>query len=48
MRICQAHAHVLAIFHHVHLTMLVECHPTLDEAVLGAWPTTEKRSVREG
>ncbi|MFI5460774.1 MAG: FHA domain-containing protein [Isosphaerales bacterium] len=45
MRICQAHARVMAILHQVQLTMLVECHPTLDEAVLGAWPCAEKRSA---
>lgn len=38
MRICQARARVMAVLHQVRLTVLVECHPTLDEAVLGAWP----------
>jgi pSer/pThr/pTyr-binding forkhead associated (FHA) protein len=47
LRICQAHARIMAILHQVQLTMLVECHPTLDEAVLGAWPSGEKRSVAE-
>jgi len=45
LRTCRAHARVMAILHQVNLTMLVECHPTLDEAVLGAWPGTEKRSA---
>jgi anti-anti-sigma factor len=43
LRICQAHARVMAILHNVRLTVLVECHPTLDEAVLGAWPSGPKR-----
>ena len=38
LRICQAHARLMAVLHHVRLTILVECHPTLDEAVLAAWP----------
>jgi anti-anti-sigma factor len=38
LRICQARARVMAVLHQVRLTMLVECYPTLDEAVLGAWP----------
>jgi anti-anti-sigma factor len=38
LRICQAHARLMAMLHHVRLTILVEFHPTLDEAVLAAWP----------
>jgi hypothetical protein len=38
LRICQARARLMAVLHQVRLTMLVECHPTLDEAVLSAWP----------
>jgi anti-anti-sigma factor len=38
LRICQARARIMAVLHQVRLTMLVECHPTLDEAVLSAWP----------
>jgi anti-anti-sigma factor len=38
LRICQARARIMAVMHQVRLTMLVECHPTLDEAVLAAWP----------
>jgi anti-anti-sigma factor len=45
LRICQAHARVMAVLHNVRLTMLVECHPTLDEAVLGAWPGMPQRSA---
>ena len=37
MRICQARARIMAVLHHVRLTILVDCHPTLDEAVLGSW-----------
>ncbi len=39
LRICQARARIMAVLHQVRLTMLVECHPTLDEAVLAAWPS---------
>jgi anti-anti-sigma factor len=42
MRICQARARIMAVLHQVRLTMLVECHPTLDEAVLAAWPAPPK------
>jgi anti-anti-sigma factor len=42
MRICQAKARVMAVLHQVRLTMLVECYPTLDEAVLAAWPASAK------
>ena len=42
MRICQARARIMAVLHQVRLTMLVECHPTLDEAVLSAWPAPPK------
>ncbi len=38
LRLCQTPARVMAVLHQVRLTMLVECHPTLDEAVLSAWP----------
>lgn len=43
LRICQARARIMAVMHQVRLTMLVECHPTLDEAVLSAWPCDTKR-----
>jgi anti-anti-sigma factor len=43
LRICQARARLMAILHQVRLTMLVECHPTLDEAVLSAWPDPRSR-----
>jgi anti-anti-sigma factor len=38
LRLCQTPARVMAVLHQVRLTMLVECHPTLDEAVVAAWP----------
>src|SRR5262249_33415066 len=38
LRISQARARIMAALHQVRLTMLVECHPTLDEAGLSAWP----------
>ncbi len=34
----------MAVLHQVRLTMLVECHPTLDEAVLAAWPDGTRRA----
>lgn len=40
MRICQAHARIVALLDQVRLTMLVDCYPTLDEAVLAAWGHT--------
>jgi len=43
LRICQAPARVMAILHQVRLTVMVDCHPTLDEAVLAAWPSPVKR-----
>ena len=44
LRICQARARIMAVLHQVRLTMLVECHPTLDEAVLSAWPDGARRA----
>ena len=38
LRLCQAPARVMAVLHQVRFTLLVECHPTLDEAVLATWP----------
>jgi anti-anti-sigma factor len=43
LRLCQARARIMAVLHQVRLTMLVECHPTLDEAVLSAWPDARRR-----
>jgi anti-anti-sigma factor len=43
MRVCQARARVMAVLHQVRFTMLVECHPTLDEAVISAWPDPARR-----
>jgi hypothetical protein len=37
LRICQAHARIVALLDQVRLTMLVDCYPTLDEAVLATW-----------
>jgi anti-anti-sigma factor len=39
LRICQAHARIIAMLDQVRLTMLVDCYPTLDEAVLAIWAT---------
>ena len=46
MRICQAHARLMAVLHHVRLTILVECHTTIDEAVLAAWPGPPDRGTK--
>jgi anti-anti-sigma regulatory factor len=43
LRICQAHARIVALLDQVRLTMLVDCYPTLDEAVLASW--TSMRST---
>jgi stage II sporulation protein AA (anti-sigma F factor antagonist) len=43
LRIGQARARIMAVLHQVRLTMLIECHPTLDEAVLSAWPDAGSR-----
>ena len=48
LRICQAHARLMAMLHHVRLTILVEFHPTLDEAVLAAWPHPHDLATRNG
>lgn len=37
VRICEAHPRVMALLDQVRFTMLVDCFPTLDEAVLAAW-----------
>jgi anti-anti-sigma factor len=47
IRICQAHARLMAVLHGVRLTEIVECQPTLDEAVLAAWPGTTSRLSAE-
>jgi anti-anti-sigma factor len=39
LRICEAHPRIMALLDQVRLTMLVDCYPTLDEAVLAAWAT---------
>ncbi|MGE3819887.1 MAG: FHA domain-containing protein, partial [Isosphaeraceae bacterium] len=39
LRICQARARLLASLEQIHLTMLMDCAPTVDEAVLNAWPS---------
>ncbi len=43
LRVCQARARIMTILHQVRLTMLVECYPTLDQAVLDAWPREPNR-----
>jgi anti-anti-sigma factor len=38
LRICQANPRVAAVLEQVRLDMLVDCHPTVDDAVLSMWP----------
>ena len=38
LRVSEANPRVAAVLEGVHLGMLMECHPTVDEAVLAAWP----------
>jgi anti-anti-sigma factor len=44
LRICQAHARIIALLDQVRLTMLVDCFPTVDEAVICAWHGVEERA----
>ncbi|MDG3006669.1 FHA domain-containing protein [Paludisphaera mucosa] len=37
VRICEAHPRIMALLDQVRLTMLVDCYPSLDEAVLASW-----------
>lgn len=37
VRVCGAHPRIIALLDQVRLTMLVDCFPTLDEAVLTSW-----------
>jgi anti-anti-sigma regulatory factor len=46
LRLAQTPARVMAVLHQVRLTILVECHPTLDEAVLASWPGTANETSR--
>jgi anti-anti-sigma regulatory factor len=48
LRICQAHARIIALLDQVRLTMLVDCFPTLDEAVLSAWTCAGGPSLPRG
>ncbi len=38
LRISEAHPRVAVILEGIHLGMLMECYPTVDDAVLAAWP----------
>jgi anti-anti-sigma regulatory factor/pSer/pThr/pTyr-binding forkhead associated (FHA) protein len=44
LRICQAHARIVAMLDQVRLTMLIDCYPTLDEAVIAAWSNEPGKS----
>ncbi|AMV36643.1 FHA domain-containing protein [Planctomyces sp. SH-PL62] len=39
VRLCEIHPRIMALLDQVRLTMLVDCYPCLDEAVLAAWHT---------
>ncbi|WP_435008706.1 STAS domain-containing protein [Tundrisphaera lichenicola] len=41
LRICLANPRVAAVLDHVRLGMLVDCHPSIDDAVVAAWPGAE-------
>ncbi|WP_337174611.1 STAS domain-containing protein [Paludisphaera sp.] len=43
VRVCGAHPRVTALLDQVRFTMLVDCFPTLDEAVLAAWGARAER-----
>lgn len=38
LRVCEANPRVSAVFEQVRLAMIVDCHPTVDDAVLSGWP----------
>ena len=38
MRVCQANIRVSSLLEQIRMTMLVPAFPTLDDAVLAAWP----------
>lgn len=44
LRVCRAHPRVAAVLDAVRLGMLVELHPTVEAAVLSAWPSTGSAS----
>ena len=44
----ETHARIVALLDQVRLTMLVDCYPTLDEAVLAAWACQSGRMLRLG
>lgn len=48
LRVCQAHPRIVALLDQVRFPMLVDVYPTLDEAVLDAWPDASGRSVVDG
>ncbi len=37
VRLCEIHPRIMALLDQVRLTMLVDCYPSLDEAVLASW-----------
>jgi anti-anti-sigma factor len=41
LRICLANPRVAALLEQVKIGMLVECHPTIDDAILAAWPQVD-------
>jgi anti-anti-sigma factor len=48
LRVCGASPRVAAVLEGVHLGLLMECHPTVDDAVLAAWPRPEAERLVRG
>ena len=48
LRICEAHPRIMALLDQVRLTMMVDCYPSLDEAVLAAWTAHASTNPYEG
>ena len=46
LRICQAKPRVASLLEQIRLEMLVECHPTVDDAILLTWPEASNTPQR--
>jgi anti-anti-sigma factor len=44
LRLCLTNPRVAAVLEHVRLGMLVDCHPSIDDAIVCAWPGAETLS----
>jgi len=45
VRLCEIHPRIMALLDQVRLTVLVDCYPTLDEAVLATWDAPARAST---